>query len=376
MSRRVVKVTPTATHVFVYDGWNLVQETIATASDVTTNAYVWGKDLSGTLQGAGGVGGLLAVSLNGTWYFPFYDANGNITAYIDESGTVVAGYAYDAFGDTIAKSGSMADAFAHRFSTKYYDAETGLYYYGYRFYSPELHRWLNRDPIEEEGGLNLYAFCGNDGVNGCDQHGLASVKCVAWVPVSGFIDKFRHRGAASKLIDVKDVDDIHVDSEPLTSPWGYFNYPIDDIYVLDGDCEITLNLSIVVSTALSESGSKGTRYSYSMHRNVGGSLGGGESGAFGTSNKPLKGAVAAHEKGHAEAFLKFTLPCFEKAVKEKYPGALKASDSKDIRNIMRDCRRKTMDKNVELSNSATLKWYRDNRFRETTFSRSYYVFEL
>ena len=52
----------------------------------------------------------------------------------------------------------------HRFSTKYFDAETGLYCYGHRFYSPILHRWLTRDPIEENCGLNLYGFCGNNAV--------------------------------------------------------------------------------------------------------------------------------------------------------------------------------------------------------------------
>ncbi|MGI5869484.1 MAG: RHS repeat-associated core domain-containing protein, partial [Kiritimatiellia bacterium] len=61
---------------------------------------------------------------------------------------------------------------AHRFSTKYHDAETGLYYYGYRFYDPTMHRWLNRDPIEEKGGVNLYAFCRNDGLNLFDVMGL------------------------------------------------------------------------------------------------------------------------------------------------------------------------------------------------------------
>ncbi|MGI6494963.1 MAG: hypothetical protein ACOX5G_02530 [Kiritimatiellia bacterium] len=63
-SRRVLKWTPCHTTTFVYDGWLPILEIIATASEVATNAYVWGKDLSGTLQGAGGVGGLLAVSLN------------------------------------------------------------------------------------------------------------------------------------------------------------------------------------------------------------------------------------------------------------------------------------------------------------------------
>ncbi|MBQ7478876.1 MAG: hypothetical protein IJT01_08240, partial [Selenomonadaceae bacterium] len=60
------------------------------------------------------------------------------------------------------------------FSTKYYDAETGLYYYGYRYYSPDLGRWLTRDPIEEDGGDNLYAFCGSNGVERYDYLGHVS----------------------------------------------------------------------------------------------------------------------------------------------------------------------------------------------------------
>ncbi|MGI6494959.1 MAG: RHS repeat domain-containing protein [Kiritimatiellia bacterium] len=176
MSRRVVKWTPCHTTTFVYDGWNLVQETISTASGTTTNHYVWGKDLSGTMQDSGGVGGLLAVQLSGSWYFPFYDNKGNVMAYVDEGGAVVAEYVYDAFGATVAKSGSMADVFTYRFSTKHFDSETCFYYYGYRFYDPIMHRWLNRDSIEEEGGLNLYAFCGNDG-NQVDLLGLQKCPC-------------------------------------------------------------------------------------------------------------------------------------------------------------------------------------------------------
>ena len=120
MSRRVAKWTPSHTTTFVYDGWNVIAEHTHTQTHTLTNFYVWGKDLSGTTQGAGGVGGLLAVSMGGQYYFPCHDANGNITAYVNESGSVVAEYAYDAFGDTIAKSGSMADAFAHRFTMSIY----------------------------------------------------------------------------------------------------------------------------------------------------------------------------------------------------------------------------------------------------------------
>ncbi len=162
-SRRVRKTTSSTTHVFFYDDWNLIEERI-----VSTNGtrrviqYVWGHDLSGTAQGAGGIGGLLWLKCDGVIYIPTYDNNGNITAYIDADGNMVASYAYDAFGCVVARSGSLVETFPHRFSTKYLDSETGLYYYGYRFYSPMLGRWLNRDPIGEDGGENLYRFVDNN----------------------------------------------------------------------------------------------------------------------------------------------------------------------------------------------------------------------
>ena len=137
-------------HRYHYGGRSLQLEDVSGNGPAATKRYVWGKDLSDTIEGAGGVGGLLATEVGGVWYFPLYDNNGNITDYVSEDGEVVASYEYDAFGRTIAQSGAMADEFPFRFSTKYYDAETKLYYYGERFYSPEMGRWLNRDPIEEE----------------------------------------------------------------------------------------------------------------------------------------------------------------------------------------------------------------------------------
>jgi RHS repeat-associated protein len=158
---------------FVYDGWNLVHEVNAlTNGTMQEVSYFWGKDLSGSMQGAGGVGGLLAASIDGDFYFPCYDNNGNITAYIDEGGSVIAYRQFDAFGNTIAKGGAMVDTLHFWYSTKYLEHETGLYYYGYRHYSPMLQRWLNRDPIEEQGGVNLYGFCLNAPVNFYDHLGM------------------------------------------------------------------------------------------------------------------------------------------------------------------------------------------------------------
>lgn len=62
-----------------------------------------------------------------------------------------------------------------RFSSKYIDEEIGdrgLYYYGYRFYSPNLGRWSNRDPIGEKSIRNIYNYCNNNSLNTYDVLGL------------------------------------------------------------------------------------------------------------------------------------------------------------------------------------------------------------
>ena len=76
--RRVRKTTPEATHLYFYDGWNLVREEIVTAAGTETVEYFWGRDLSGMLDGAGGVGGLVYLKRGGNVYIPLYDGNGNI----------------------------------------------------------------------------------------------------------------------------------------------------------------------------------------------------------------------------------------------------------------------------------------------------------
>ena len=101
------------------------------------------------------------------------DANGNITDYTDYQGSTVAHFEYSPFGQVTFQSGEMADSFAYKFSTKYWDVETGLGYWGLRYYHPDLGRWISRDPIEESGGVMLYEFCRNDAVSKKDILGLA-----------------------------------------------------------------------------------------------------------------------------------------------------------------------------------------------------------
>jgi len=66
--------------------------------------------------------------------------------------------------------------FSHLYSTKPWNADTGLYYYGYRYYHPRSGRWISRDPIAEHGGLNLFGFCSNNPVSKSDLLGLSDVR--------------------------------------------------------------------------------------------------------------------------------------------------------------------------------------------------------
>ena len=152
---------------FLYDGWNLILRLDAGDDNATLQAFTWGLDLSQSLQGAGGGGGMLAVYDAGDdeTYFPLFDANGNVSEYLDSTGAAAAHYEYDPFGGTTVASGDHAADFAHRFSTKFLDAENGLYYYGYRYLSTELGRWVSRDPIEDLGASIVLDICaGQEGI--------------------------------------------------------------------------------------------------------------------------------------------------------------------------------------------------------------------
>ncbi|HRT10484.1 MAG TPA: RHS repeat-associated core domain-containing protein [Candidatus Paceibacterota bacterium] len=187
--RRVQKVVsswngsayvPQYTNRFVYDGWNLVA--ILNSDFSLLTSFTWGLDLSGTMEGAGGVGGLLWMTVpsgaNAGTYCCAYDANGNVMALVGlTDGTVTARYEYGPFGELLRATGPMAKANPFRFSTKYQDDETGLVYYGYRYYDPSTGRWLSRDPIGNFAGNNLYGFVANNPLTYLDPDGRKT-----WVP--------------------------------------------------------------------------------------------------------------------------------------------------------------------------------------------------
>ena len=159
---------------YAYDDWNLLAELDGDAN--LLRSFLWGTDLSGSMQGAGGVGGLVAVkdSAEGC-HFAAYDGNGNVVGLVDATdGSPSADYEYDPFGQRVRYSGAAARINPFQFSTKYLDDETGFSYYGHRFYNPSTGRWLSRDPIGERGVANPFAFVGNDPIAKIDLFGLST----------------------------------------------------------------------------------------------------------------------------------------------------------------------------------------------------------
>jgi RHS repeat-associated protein len=185
LGRRVQKAVTTGGNTtyrrYIYDGWNLVAEFDApsgTSLGAIKRHYTWGVEQRGTFSQIGAAGALLQITDRETTgnpqYLPAYDANGNVMAlYNATDGSEAAVYEYSPYGQLTRMSGHFAAANPFRYSTKFADKETGLIYFGHRYYSPQTGRFINRDPIGEAGGNNLYQYVGNDPINNEDFLGLS-----------------------------------------------------------------------------------------------------------------------------------------------------------------------------------------------------------
>ena len=226
LSRRVTKTvtggtTGTSREGYLYDGWNVIMVAqLDATSGPTSGAFqlrkwscIWKPDVGSSLharsswQGAGGVGGLawMQTGIAQAYYPPYQmgsaeihipmaDHMGNIRHYFQiksvagsVTGQISGNLEYDAFGREVRAWGTTTgatpppglpvnrpfiDQLPFHFSSKFTDQESGFNYYGYRFYNADWGRWLNRDPIGEEGGLNIYTLVRNRAANLIDILGL------------------------------------------------------------------------------------------------------------------------------------------------------------------------------------------------------------
>ena len=148
---------------------------------------------------------------------------------------------YGPFGELIRATGPMAKVNPFRFSTKYQDDETGLVYYGYRYYDPSTGRWLSRDPLEEIGGLNLYGFVQNNPQKYVDPYGLNWISIIRNLPLPPDLIERIYAWLMARLVDNQYVKVTK--TEDVECPKGASRHLLSetDEYVEDRN-EISLNI--------------------------------------------------------------------------------------------------------------------------------------
>ena len=157
LNRRVATTTLEGTTRHVYDNnWQCIADIDEQGNVIAS--YTWGE----------GIDKLLAVTVGGVTYYPLTDIQGTVWGYVDSQNNVVARWQYDAWGNVVdeevAPSAAALAALRYRFQGREWSAATGLINFRMRWYDAEAGRWLSKDPIGLNGGLNLYVFCDDNPV--------------------------------------------------------------------------------------------------------------------------------------------------------------------------------------------------------------------
>ncbi|MBP5786717.1 MAG: hypothetical protein J6Y19_02725, partial [Kiritimatiellae bacterium] len=194
LGRRVEAIrSDGTTDRYVYFPGSFLVLAVLDETNASKEFYTRGPDLSGSLSNAGGIGGILACSyFSGSVLYHHADIMGNIIILTDASGVLVSTFRYTPFGNVSACLGAVYPR--HFFSSKEKDLGASLTYYGLRYYSDFLGKWVTRDIIEEDKQLNRYKYCNNNPLKYGDFWGLESKKITAvWsedqpTPVGGIVD--------------------------------------------------------------------------------------------------------------------------------------------------------------------------------------------
>ena len=146
---------------FVYNGERVIGEMDASGNPTAVNT-IGNTGLISREQGG-----------NSSAIYYLFDPLGNVLHRLDDAGTVVSSDVYDAWGKREYSNDLTGDQYGYKGQYGYYtDQEIGLILCTHRYYDPETGRWLTKDPIGHEGGVNLYGYCANDPVNYTDTSGL------------------------------------------------------------------------------------------------------------------------------------------------------------------------------------------------------------
>jgi RHS repeat-associated protein len=173
---------PTSTAKYIYDG---LGRRVAKNVDNTVTKYLYDQEdilleldetdtiLARYTHGPG-IDEPLSLDKDAQSYYYIADGLGSIVKLMDTAGTVVNNYTYDAFGNIVEKTEGVANPYTY--TAREYDAESGLYYYRFRYYDAKIGRFLSEDPIGFWAGVNFYVYVGNNPINWIDPFGFHSLK--------------------------------------------------------------------------------------------------------------------------------------------------------------------------------------------------------
>lgn len=203
---------------YLYDGNNEIG--MVDSQDKIIQLRVLGSGLGAEL------GAAVAIELGGEVYAPLHDRRGSLCCLVDlKSRQPIEHYAYSAFGECQIRDSSLQlidESIVQnpwQFLSKRLDKETGLNFFGKRYYDPHMGRWLTPDPLGFVDGLNRYAFVQNNPINQLDLYGLYSFSSFWW-DVQAFF-----RGAYENVQSVVDY----------MQQASYYNYIKDDLERIGDD---------------------------------------------------------------------------------------------------------------------------------------------
>ena len=206
--------TQTVTHEYLTQSGKVMRETVTTNQTVTAVMdFVYdesGKPFAMIDQ----------LSAQPKTYYYVLNLQGDVVKLIDQDGAVAAAYTYDAWGNILSQSGSMAEKNSLRYRGYYYDSETGFYYLQSRYYDPATRRFINADVYSSTDSsdavsCNMFAYCNNNPVIASDENGewltflIGAVVGAATEYVSQVVKNVKNGASISDAltqnINVKDI---------------------------------------------------------------------------------------------------------------------------------------------------------------------------
>lgn len=204
--RRLTKIFPDKTIRYLYDGNNEI--------GFEEKGQLSIRILAETSQAE--IGSAIALTLKGSTYVPLHDLQGNVSLLLNPANqSVVEEYLYSPFGQLNPTSQSQNP---WRYLSKHTDTETGLVFFGRRYYAPSQGRFLTADPKGYTDSLNLYAYALNDPFLLIDPYGLENESSQMSPPT-------------------QDLGSITISSLGTfgSGAWNSFSHPIDALGGLSND---------------------------------------------------------------------------------------------------------------------------------------------